>query len=75
VGDAGQDLPLDIGQDRGERLTLLGRGGWERLAQLARPKTGEYGELLAFGQVPRDPVDESAALLAEDLEIDVSGQG
>ena len=74
VSDAGEDLPLDVGQDRGERLTLFGRGGGKRLPQLARTKARENRELLAPGQVVRDPVDEAAALLAEDLEVDVSGQ-
>ena len=74
VSDAGEDLPLDVGKDRRERLALFGRGGGKRLPQLARTKARQNGEPLALGQVLRDPVDEAAALLAEGLEVDVSGQ-
>jgi hypothetical protein len=75
VRDAGQDLSLDVGQDRRERLTLLGGRGRKRLPEFTRTQAGEHGQLLALGQVLRDPIDEPMAFLAEDLEIDVSGQG
>jgi hypothetical protein len=74
VSDAGKDLPLDVGQDRGQGLALLRRRRRELRPQLARAKAREHGEPLPFGEVAGDPVDEAAALLAEDLEVDVSGQ-
>jgi hypothetical protein len=75
VGDSGQDLPLDVGEDRRERLALFGWRGGKRVPQLARTKARENRELLAVGQIGRDPVDEAAAFLTEGLEVDVSRQG
>ena len=75
VGDAGEDLPVDVGQDVGQSLTLLGRSGRELVAELPRAQAGQDGELLPLGQIPGDPVDQAPAFLAEDLEIDVPGQG
>jgi hypothetical protein len=74
VGDARQDLSVDIGQDVGEGLALLRRRGRELVAQLPRAKAGKDGELLPLGQVAGDPVDEPATFFAEGLEIDVPGQ-
>jgi hypothetical protein len=75
VGDAGEDLAFDVGQDPAEGLAPLGGGCRKRAPQLARAETREDRELLALGQVAGDPVDETTALLAEDLQIDVAGQG
>ncbi len=74
MGDARQDLPLDVGEDLGERLGLLRWGGGQGRAQLPRPEAGQDRELLPLGQIPGDPVDETVAFLAKDLEIDVAGQ-
>ena len=74
VGDARQDLPVDVGQDVGESLALLGRCGGELVTQLPRAEAGQDGELLPLGQIAGDPVDQAPAFLAEDLEIDVAGQ-
>jgi hypothetical protein len=75
VSDAREDLSVDVGQDVGESLALLGGRGRELLAQLSRAEAGQDWELLPFGQIAGDPVDQTPAFLAEDLEIDVPGQG
>jgi hypothetical protein len=74
VGDAGDDLPFHVGQDVGEGLASLGRGRGKGGPQLPRAQAREDGELLPLGQVAGDPVDETAAFVAKDLEIDVPGQ-
>jgi hypothetical protein len=74
VGDARQDLPVDVGQDVGEGLALLRRRRREPVAQLPRAEAGQDGELLPLGQVAGDPVDQTATFLPEGLEIDVPGQ-
>jgi len=75
VGDPGNDLSIDVGQDLGEGLAPLRRGRGEGGPQLPRAETRQYGELLPLGQVAGDPVDETPAFVAKDLEIDVPGQG
>ncbi len=75
MGDAGDDPPFDVGQDVGEGLAPLGSGRGKDGPQLPRAEAREDGELLPLGQVAGDPVDETAAFVAEDLEIDVPGQG
>lgn len=74
MGDAGDDLPFDVGQDLGEGLAPLRRGRGEGGPQLPRAETRQYGELLPLGQVAGDPVDEAAAFVAKDLEVNVPGQ-
>jgi hypothetical protein len=74
VGDAGDDLALDVGQDLGEGLAPLRRGRGEGGPQLPRAEARQYGKLLPLGQVAGDPVDETAAFVPKDLEIDVPGQ-
>ena len=74
MGDAGDDLPLDVGQDVGEGLALLGSGRGKGSPQLPRAEAREDGELLPLGQVAGDPVDETAAFVAKGVEIDVAGQ-
>ena len=75
MGEAGNDLPLDVGQDGGELLAGLGGGARELVAQLAGTQAGQDRERLSLGEVAGDPVDEATPFLAERLEIDVAAQG
>jgi hypothetical protein len=75
VRDTRKDLAVDVGEDVGEGLAPLGGGRGKGRPELPRAQAGKDRELLSFGQVPDDPVDQTPALLAEGLEIDVSGQG
>ncbi len=72
--DAGEDLAVDVGEDVGEGLAPLGGGRGKGVPQLPRAEAGQDREALSFGQVAGDPVDQTAAFLAEGLEIDVAGQ-
>jgi hypothetical protein len=74
MSDPGEYLSVDVGEDRVERLGRLGWGRRKPLAELAWAKTREDGKRVAPGQVPRDPVDETATLVAEGLDVDVTGQ-
>ena len=74
MGDAGDDLPFHVGQDVGEGLAPLGSGPGKGGPQLPRAEARDDRELLPLGQLAGDPVDETAAYVAKDLEIDDPGQ-
>jgi hypothetical protein len=74
VRDAGEDLAVDVGEDVGEGLAPLGGSCGKGIPELPRAEAGQDREPLSFGQVAGDPVDQTSALLAEGLEIDVAGQ-
>ena len=72
MGEAGYDEPVHVLEDARERLRPLGGRGRQRRADIARSRAGEDGIAFRLRQVAGNPVEEAAALLAEDLQIDVA---
>ena len=65
VRDAGQHDPVEVGEDGGERLALLGRGAGQGRADLAGGDLRAHRQRVDPGPVVGDPVDDLVAVLAE----------
>jgi hypothetical protein len=69
VREAGQDDPVEVGEDRLEALGRLGRRGAQPGAYGARLDAGHDGVLGGPGAVVGDPVDDLVAEAAELLGV------
>ena len=65
VRECRQEEVVEVAQDVGKGLGLLGRRGRQLRRELARPHLREHGQLADALKVVRSPVDRSMAVLAE----------
>ena len=72
VGDAGQEMTLEVREDRVERRARLRRGGGQPLADLAGRGARQDRVAVVLAQVGGDPVDEGVSVAPEFLRPHVA---
>ena len=75
VGDAGQDDPLEVREDRVEVFPVLGGMRGKRVANLAGARARQHRKALGVFEVVGDPVGEAMGLRAEVLQFGNLGIG
>ena len=67
VGDAGQDVALEVGHDAGHGLGRLGRRGGQPRGDLAGDDLRPHGVALDRPQIVGHPIDHGVGMFAEFL--------